>query len=81
MQKRSLKVTLGQTGFNLVQVKASLSASPALRIVNFDFRPNTGKKPFWIGPADIASIEHAQSTPTLPFKGKTFHRPRLRAVK
>lgn len=80
MQKRNLKVTLGQAGFNFVQVQASLTDQPALRVVNFDFRPNTGKKPFWIGPIDVAAIGQAQSQPNLPFKGKIIRRPQLKAV-
>ena len=81
MEKRNLKVTLGQTGFNIVQVKARLSEQPTIRIVNFDFRPNIGKKPFWIGPIDVSAIGHAQATPKLPFKGKIIRRPKLTAVK
>ncbi|AUJ64659.1 hypothetical protein B9057_10250 [Aestuarium zhoushanense] len=86
MRKKSLKVSLGKVGFHFFQLKIGRTPRPSIRVMNYDFRPNTGKKPFSQALVNVSAIGDAQRHPVLAFKGEVVSRevieqPALRLVK
>ncbi|MEY2961630.1 MAG: hypothetical protein RLZ60_1460 [Pseudomonadota bacterium] len=86
MRKKSLKVSLGKVGFHFFQLKIGRTPRPSIRVINYDFRPNTGKKPFSQALVNVSAIGDAQRHPVLAFKGEVVSRemieqPALRLVK
>lgn len=86
MRKKSLKVSLGKVGFHFFQLKIGRTPRPSIRVMNYDFRPNTGKKPFSQALVNVSAIGDAQRHPVLAFKCEVVSRevieqPALRLVK
>ena len=77
MRKKSLKVSLGKVGFHFFQLKIGRTPRPSIRVMNYDFRPNTGKKPFSQALVNVSAIGDAQRHPVIAFKGS----PKGRIVK
>ena len=69
MQKRNVKVSMGKTGFHFFQVKVANTPRPSIRVMNYDFRPNTGKKPFTQALINVSAIGDAQRRPVIEFAG------------
>ncbi|WP_194096247.1 hypothetical protein [Marivivens aquimaris] len=65
MRKKGLKVSMGKTGFHFWQVKIGRTPAPSIRVMNYDFRPNTGKRPFSQALLNVSAIGDAQKRPTI----------------
>ncbi len=85
MRKKSLKVSLGKVGFHFFQVQVGRTPRPSIRVMNYDFRPNTGKRPFSQALINVSSIGDAQRRPNIVFTGDVIVEPQpqqqLRVVK
>lgn len=73
MRKTIVKANLGNTGFHFCQVKLKGTVAPSVRVMNFDFRPNTGERPFSYVAINVSAIADAQRNPVIPF-GKRVSR-------
>ena len=84
MRKKSLKVSMGKVGFHFFQVRVGKTPRPSIRVMNYDFRPNTGKRPFTQALVDVSSIGDAQRRPTIAWENVVAAepvRPALQLVK
>lgn len=75
MRKIGLKVSFASTGFHFWQVKIGRTPAPSIRVMNYDFRPNTGKRPFTQALVDLTALADAERRPVIPFQGEVVVAP------
>jgi len=75
MRKKSIKVSVGHTGFHFFQIHFGSTPKPSIRVMNFDMRPNSGKLPFEVGMLDVSAIDDALRNQTIAFGSRPERLP------
>lgn len=75
MRKTSIKAYIKHTGFHFFQLQLRSSIKPTIRVMNYDMRPNTGKRPFEVGLIDVSVIADAQANPTIRYGERVRSEP------
>ncbi len=75
MRKMSIKAYVKHTGFHFFQLQLRSSIKPTIRVMNYDMRPNTGKRPFEVGLVDVSVIADALANPKIRYGARVRSEP------